>query len=148
MEKCRRFRPSEQPREQNLAACGVEQVLAAHDEVDVLNPVVHGDGELVGPVAFAIAHRHVTALLVRMLCLRAEPQIVEANNALVEPYAKSEAGRFAQVFLAAGTGIALAFEVRTRAFARVRAVRGSLALRARLDRSHPARSGEPAVHRA
>lgn len=119
MEKSRRVGSAEQPREQDLTPGGVEQILAAHDEVDVLRPVVHRDSELVGPVAFAIADEQIAALIAWMLRLRTQPKIVETDDAVVEPHAKAEPGRFAHVFVPARAGIALSLEVGARALARV-----------------------------
>src|SRR5258708_29669062 len=62
----------EEAREADLAARGRQQILAADHEVDALAVVVDGGGELVGPVAEPIANQDVTALLGRILFLRAE----------------------------------------------------------------------------
>src|SRR5262245_685354 len=74
----------EQPREENLPPCGVEQIFTANYEIHVLEPVVDGDGELIRPIPVAISNQHVAALRARLLRLRAQPQIVESHDAVVE----------------------------------------------------------------
>ena len=78
MQKSRRVGSSEQPRELDLPSRRVEQIFASHDEIDALVPVVDRRGELIGPVAFAIAREQIAALLGGTLLLRPEPEIHEA----------------------------------------------------------------------
>ena len=77
VEKERRLRPAEQPRQPDLAAGGPEQIASANDEIDPLPPVVDDDGELIGPVAAAIPYQQVAALRHRILRLRTEHSVVE-----------------------------------------------------------------------
>src|ERR1051326_7109835 len=72
MQKRRRLRSSEKPREQYLSTRGLEQVFSTDDEVDALNPVVDRHGELIGPVAISIAHQQVAALRAGLLRLRTQ----------------------------------------------------------------------------
>ena len=53
---------ADQPGELNLAAGRIEQILAANDEVHVLQPVVDDDRELIRPVAMSIADEQIAAL--------------------------------------------------------------------------------------
>ena len=68
---------AEQSAEMNLPAGGRQQVLAPDDDVDALLHVVHHDGELVGPLAEAVAHEKVTTLRGRLLRLRPKAQVIE-----------------------------------------------------------------------
>ena len=77
MEDGGRRRAPEQAGEPELAAGGGEEILAADHEVDPLFPIVDGDGELIGPLAMAVAHEEIAALCHRVLGLWAEPQIIE-----------------------------------------------------------------------
>ena len=52
----------EQSGELNLPAGRIEEILAAYDKVHVLQPVVHDDGELIGPVTLSIANEQIAAL--------------------------------------------------------------------------------------
>ena len=62
MKKCRWTLAADQPGELNLAAGRIEQILAANDEVHVLQPVIDDDGELIRPVAMPIADEQIAAL--------------------------------------------------------------------------------------
>ncbi len=66
MEKPRRRGASEEPREADLPAGRRQEILAAHDEADLLLPVVDRDGELIRPVAAAIANQRIAALFGRI----------------------------------------------------------------------------------
>ena len=54
---------AEQPRELDLAARGRQQIVAANDERDALHEIVHRRRELIRPVAVAVAHEQIAALL-------------------------------------------------------------------------------------
>jgi len=57
----------EQSHQGHLAARGLHQVRPANHQGDPLVDVVHGDRELVGPVAVTVAHQQVATLLAGML---------------------------------------------------------------------------------
>ena len=67
MQEDRRRRPAEQPAEQDLAAGGLEQVLAPDHQVHAVPEVVHHHGELVGPLPEPVAQQQVAALRRRVL---------------------------------------------------------------------------------
>ena len=119
MEKRRWLGSPEQPPKENLPSCGVEQILAANDEVDVLEPVVDSDRELVRPIPFAIANEHIAALRARLLDLRPQPKVVEPHHAVVETDSEPQSWLLPQMLIAARSGIALTVEVRSRTRARV-----------------------------
>ena len=75
----RAFDASERIHQCNLAGGGVADVLAAHDMRDVFVDVVNADGELVCPLAFAVADGKVSALEFRVLVKVAKPQIMPMN---------------------------------------------------------------------
>ena len=77
----RRLRAADESRQAELASGGVEDVLAADDEVDALFVVVHDDGELIRPVAVTVADEHVAALRVGVLRLRTEAKVGEVLGA-------------------------------------------------------------------
>ena len=81
MHEHRRHLSAEQPRETNLAARGRKEVLASHHEINALPHVVHGDGELVGPVAVSIAQQEIAALGSGVLRLLAEETVLEPFRA-------------------------------------------------------------------
>ena len=62
MEKRGRMLAAEQARELNLAARRIEQIFAADDEVDALQPVVDDRRELIRPVGVSIADEQIAAL--------------------------------------------------------------------------------------
>jgi hypothetical protein len=62
MEECRWMLAAEQAGELNLPAGRIEEILAAYDEVHLLQPVIDDDGELIGPVAVSIANEQIAAL--------------------------------------------------------------------------------------
>jgi len=65
----RRLRAAQQSRQLNLTAGRCEQIDAADHQVHSLDVIVHGRGELIGPVAVAIAREQIAALLGRPLLL-------------------------------------------------------------------------------
>src|SRR5262249_30580566 len=71
---------------------------------DALHQVVDRRGELIRPVALAIADEQVAALIGWALLLRTVPQIVEALDAWLQPHADPAAGRVGQAAIAAGAG--------------------------------------------
>src|ERR1051326_5731739 len=91
LEESRWILASEQPRDLDLAAGRREEVVAANDERHSLHEIVDGRGELIRPVAFAVADDDVAALRRRLLLLRTVPQIVESLDRVVEPHAQGDA---------------------------------------------------------
>ena len=81
----RRRRTSEQAAQPKLPSGGAQQVLAADDEIDAMAEIVHHDGQLVGPVAQAVPHQQVAALLRGVLALLTEAAIDEALLPGVDP---------------------------------------------------------------
>ena len=59
--------------------------------VMLLDEIVHGHGELIRPVAVAIAHEQIAALRHRVLLLRSQHRVVERLHARIEPYARAHA---------------------------------------------------------
>jgi hypothetical protein len=90
VQEARRFVSTEEARQPDLTAGRLEQIDASNDEVDVLEPVVDGDGELVGPVSEPIAYQHVSALRRRFLALRPESEVVEALDSIIHAQAPAE----------------------------------------------------------
>jgi hypothetical protein len=91
--KKRRWMPApEQSCELNLPAGRVEQILAAYDEVHVLQPVIDDDGELIGPVAVSIADQQIAALFGGLLLLPPKPEIVEPFDRRLQSQPDPNAG--------------------------------------------------------
>jgi len=105
MQKARRLAAAEQPCELQLAPGGREQVVAANDVRHALDVVVDRHGELIRPVAVAIADQEIAALLGRALFLRAVPKIDEALHGRFEAHPQPDTGRIHESPLAAGTRI-------------------------------------------
>src|SRR5215831_19393618 len=105
MQESGRLGASEQPRQLHLAPRGLEQIVAADDERDILDEIVHGCGELVRPVAFAIADEQIAALFVRALLPRPVTQVDEALDARIEADAQTAARPLGQAAVAARAGI-------------------------------------------
>ena len=63
MKKCRRPLAADETSELYLPSSRIEQILAAYDEIHVLQPIVDNDGELIRPVAMPIAREQIAALL-------------------------------------------------------------------------------------
>src|SRR5262249_54369489 len=105
MEKLRRLSTPEEPRELNLAAGRCQQVVAPDDERHTLYMVVNGCGELVRPVAFAIADEQIATLLRRPLLLWTVTQVDEALDARLEPDADADARPLVQPEIATDAGI-------------------------------------------
>jgi hypothetical protein len=97
--------PAEQAGQGHLPASRGEQVLTANHQIDPMANVVHGDGELVGPVPGLVPDQQVAALLRGRLALGPEPQVVE--GLLVRRQADSQADPRArgQTSLPAGAGV-------------------------------------------
>jgi hypothetical protein len=74
-------RPSEHPRQPDLARRGGSQIVAAHDERHALIEVVDDDREGVGPVAVPIANGGITLAGRGLLCDRSLQQIDERLGA-------------------------------------------------------------------
>src|SRR5262245_54263481 len=106
MEELRRLGASEQAGELNLPARRRQQIVAADDERHPLDVVVDGRGELVRPVALAILHQQIAALLRRSLFLRSVPEIDESLDGRLEADANADARPFGEAAIAARTGIA------------------------------------------
>src|SRR5207248_2260994 len=87
---------------------------APNHEIDVLLPVIDGDGKLVGPVAVAIPGEHVPALRRGLLLLRPQTQIVETFDAIVDADTQPKTRRFAQILVRAAARIAMPGNVRAR----------------------------------
>src|SRR5690349_12732810 len=68
--------------------------------------IVDGGDELIGPVAEAIAYQQIAALPARLLLLRPEAFVEEAFGARIDPDAPSHGAGQADLFFAAGVGIA------------------------------------------
>ena len=92
---------AEQTRELDLPAGRGQQVDAANDQVDALPRVVHGDRELIRPVAEPVANQHVAALLCRRLLLPAEQRILERLDTGRQAHAPADTVRERQVAIAA-----------------------------------------------
>ena len=107
----RRDLAAEKTRELDLPAGRRQQIHAANDQVDALAPVVHGDRELIRPVAEPVANQHVAALLRRRLFLPAEQRIFEHLDTRRQAHAPAEAVGQRQVAIAARAGI---FQLATR----------------------------------
>src|SRR5262245_58221713 len=78
MKEGRRLLAPQRPRQLDLPPRRYQQVVAAYDERHLLCRVVNGRGELIGPMAVAIAHQKVAALLRRTLFLRAVTEVEES----------------------------------------------------------------------
>src|SRR4051812_34900353 len=105
MEKTRRLGSPEQPRQLQLAAGRIEQIVPADDERHALLHVVDGHGKLVRPVAVTIADDDVAALLEWALLLRAVAEIDEAFDGWFESNAQTRARPPRKVPIAARAGI-------------------------------------------
>ena len=66
VQKGRWLLAAEEPRNPDLPACRWKKIDAANDVIHTLLPVIHRDGELVGPVTVPIPQQHIAALLVRL----------------------------------------------------------------------------------
>ena len=97
MKKCRRTLAAEQTGKLDLAAGRIEQILAAYDEIHVLQPVVDDDGELIRPVAVPIADEQIAALFGGPLLLRPEPKIVEPLDRGIQPDPDTQRRRTRQI---------------------------------------------------
>ena len=105
MQKERRLAPAEQPRELQLTAGGREEIVAANDVRHALDVVVDRHGELIRPVAVAIADQEIAALLGRALFLRSVPEVDEALDGRLEAHPQPDTGRVGEPPIAAGTWI-------------------------------------------
>src|SRR5262245_4453488 len=105
MKKLRRLDSAKETCELDLAARGREQIVTTNHQRHALLEIVDCRHELISPVAFAIAHEQVAALLRRPLFLRPVPQIVEALDRWSQTDAQSETRTFGQAFRGAGAGI-------------------------------------------
>lgn len=119
MQERGRISPAEQPPDLELPPGRIEQVFASDDEIDPLLPIVDDHGELIRPVAIAVAGEDIPTLRRRLLLLRPEPEIVKPFHRIVDPDAKTEARRFRKVSARARAGIAMTRDVAARARARV-----------------------------
>ena len=81
-----RLGAADKTRELQLPAGGREQIVATDHERDALHQVVHRRGELVGPLAVAIAHEQIAALLRRPLLLQTVTQVDEALDGRLEAH--------------------------------------------------------------
>lgn len=97
---------AEQARKLDLAAGGIEKVLATYHEVHALQPIIDNDRELIRPAAVSIANEHIAALFEGALLLRPKPEIVEALDRRIQPDAHPAAWPFAQILVAACSRIA------------------------------------------
>src|SRR5262245_31689380 len=86
MQEQRRLATAEQPRELQLTDGGREEIVAANDVRHTLDVVIDCHGELIRPVAFAIANQQITALFGRALFLWAVPEVDEALDGRVEAH--------------------------------------------------------------
>ena len=77
MIEARRRGAAQQTRQADLPSGGIEQVLAAHDQIDAVAHVVHGDRKLVGPLAVTVSEQQVAALPRGLLFARAEEAVFE-----------------------------------------------------------------------
>src|SRR6185436_20493621 len=100
----RRFAP-EQARQPNLASGGRQQILAANHVGDALQVIVDGHGVLIGPVAEAIAHQQIAALLARILFLRPEDFVEEALGTRLDDHAPADVAAEGDALVAAGVRI-------------------------------------------
>src|SRR6266540_111760 len=117
MQKLGRLRAAEETREQDLPAGRRQQIVATDDERHALHVVVHRRAELIRPVAVAIAHEEIAALLRRPLLLRSVTQIDEPLDGRIEAHAQAESGGIGEPTVAAGARIPLALNVSPRAAA-------------------------------
>jgi D-aminopeptidase len=106
VQKHRCLSAAEQPRQPDLTAGRRKQILPADDEVDPLAPIVHGDGELIRPVAQPVADQHVAALCRRVLLLPAHHRIVKNLHPWQQSHAPTEPVAQGQMTIAAATRIA------------------------------------------
>src|SRR4029453_7746760 len=77
---------SEQSGDPDLTAGRWQKIGPTNHVVDVLTPVVDCDCELIRPVAVAIAHQHVAALVRRILRLTTEPGIFELLDSRIDSH--------------------------------------------------------------
>src|SRR4029450_1990438 len=84
---------------------GRAQVVAANDVRHALDVVIDRHGELIRPVAFAIADQEIAALLGRALFLWAVPEIDEALDGRLEAHPQPHAWCIHESPVTAGTRI-------------------------------------------
>jgi len=115
----RRFAASQQPREIDLPARRVEQVLAPNYERDALTRVIGRRDPLIRPVADTVANEDVPALLVRPLLLLAKQAIVESLDRRLDAHAPADAVPQRKTAIAAAPRVRCALELASRAVAGV-----------------------------
>src|SRR6476661_3998285 len=106
MPEARRRRAAEQARQSNLPSRRGEQVFPANHVGDLLQVIVDGGDELIRPVAEAIAHQQVAALLRWVLLLRPEELVEEPLGSWIHPHSPADIAGQGNVLLAAGIGVA------------------------------------------
>src|SRR5262249_40320336 len=84
MQVQRRGGATKQSRETNLTTGAREEILTTNDNIHTLCDVIDDDRKLIPPAAGAIAHKHIAALLRRILFLRTERYIDELLAARVD----------------------------------------------------------------
>jgi len=68
---------TKQTGDHDLSACGSEYVFPTNDQIDPLLEVVHGDCELICPLALPIHEKQIAALLAGVVFLAPDQQILE-----------------------------------------------------------------------
>jgi hypothetical protein len=101
----RRLGTSEETRQLNLAAGRFQEIVAADDQVHALDPVIDDRCEVIRPVAGAIPHQQIAALIQRLLRLRTMAPIVEPLQGRLQPDSEAQAGRLRQALVGARAGI-------------------------------------------
>ncbi len=106
---CRKAGGTVRPSSRASATCRpveVDEIRAPDDERDALPGVVDGHGELVGPVAVAVADQEVAALDRGLLVRRPRHTSSHVHPAVVEPHAQAPAGVARQAAVAAASVVA------------------------------------------
>src|SRR5438105_1751265 len=105
VQEFRRRGSAEKARELDLAPRRLKEIVAANDERHALCEIIHGGGELIRPLAVAIAGQQVAALLPRLLLERAVAQVDEPFDGRLEPHAQRAPGLIGQSARRAGARI-------------------------------------------
>lgn len=106
MDEARHLSAPEQGGKSHLSPCAGEEILTADDGIHSEEEIIHGDGELIGPLAEPITDQQVTALLSGLLCDLSEAKIGEALDAGLHHNAPSGVALAVTRGVTTGAGVA------------------------------------------